>query len=199
MAIVDEKPASALARTMVNVSARDMRRQRFVRNLLLRPEIRARCTLACMRISLVLGIAALVAACAGRQVPPAPNEPAPPSRAVAATPTSGSDSKPPDAAAARAFLLQLLDAARREDSAAWSVLQSQRLRARDLKDGVFANLRRQAWANDLGRLEDAIRTGRVFTMQHGGVTAINVEPTGQRARAVASVAVEDHQFRLDEN
>ena len=147
----------------------------------------------------MLGVAALVAACAGRQVPPAPNEPASPTRGAAVTPTAGFNSKPADPDAVRAFLLQLLDAARREDSAAWSVLQSQRMRARDLKDGFFANLRMQAWANGLGRLEDAIRTGRVFTTQHGGVTAINVEPTGQRARAVASVAVEDHQFRLDDN
>jgi hypothetical protein len=160
-----------------------------------------------MKTLFVLGIAAVVAGCACRPASlttgsvrdQAPNVPATATRGAGATPIPSSVPNLPDADAPRAFLLQLLDAARRRDFSAWSVLESRHLRARDLQSAAWANLRMEAWANDLGKLEAAIRTGRVFTKPSGDRTAIMVEAPGQRARAVAFVKVEDNRLRLDEN
>jgi hypothetical protein len=155
----------------------------------------------------VLGIASLLAGCvsgpglpATRQGPDrAPNAHVPPAKHEAAAPVSASAPDPAGPDDPRAFLLHLLDAARRRDSSAWSMLQSQQLRARDLQSGPLADLRMQAWANDLGKLEDAIRGGRVSTTHHGSRTAITVAAPGQRAEAVAYVTVEDGSLRLDDN
>jgi hypothetical protein len=144
------------------------------------------CTLARMSASSVLGIASLLAGCVS-------------SPRLAPTPVSSSAPGPADSDDPRAFLLHLLDAARSRDASAWSILQSQHLRTRDLQSGPLADLRMQAWANDLGRLEAAIRGGHVSTTQHGGRTAITVATPGQPAKAVAFVTVEDGRLRLDDN
>ncbi len=120
--------------------------------------------------------------------------------AAAASPESTTlASASPAAEAPRAFLLQLLDVARRHDAAAWSQLQSPSMRARNLESAPQAELRMASWENDLDELETAIRSGRVFTAPSGGRTVILVETPEQPTRAVAFVTVENGELRLDEN
>jgi hypothetical protein len=160
----------------------------------------------------VFGLLAVIAGCASNAAPlasgpqgkEAPNMPArtTPREARPATTPTRSRAATPEASesdAARAFLLQLLDAARRGDSSAWAALQSQNLRARDQECAALASLRMQGWANDLGRYEEAIRRGRVFAETSGGRIVISVEAPGQEARAFAFVTLEAGGFRLDEN
>jgi len=113
----------------------------------------------------------------------------------AAPPPSAADDGPE---AARGFLLRLLDAARRGDSAVWNDLQSEGIRRRG-PEGPLGPLRMQGWANDLSKLEQGIREGRVFAKESGNRTVIMVEPKGEEARAVAFVTFERGSFRLDEN
>jgi len=114
---------------------------------------------------------------------------------AAPPPSAGTDEGPESA---RAFLLRLLDAARRGDSAAWSDLQSEGMRNRG-PEGPLGPLRMQAWANDLSKIEQGIREGRVFAAPSGNRTVIMVEPKGEEARASAHVTFERGGFRLDEN
>jgi len=160
-----------------------------------------------MKARLLLTLVAVVAcrAMGPDRAPPAPataaSAPALGAReaASATAPSAPPDPAPSAAEAPRAFLLELLDAARRRDAPPSGRLQSRALHQRDLESAPLAALRMEAWANDLGEVEADIRRGRVFTESSGGRMIVKVEAPGVPTRVVAFVTVEDGELKLDEN